>query len=93
MADSTHSYGRGKGKAKIIHAPARIEISEIEQRALIRMVREEGRKQENIESITAKAIPSLSLEAAPEGIEKFRRTGFACVTSLSCRSAASIAER
>lgn len=34
------------------------------------MVREEGLKQENIESITAKAIPLLSEDAKPDAIER-----------------------
>lgn len=51
---------KAEAEADLIRAQAKIEISDMEQRALIRMVHEEGRKQENIESITAKAIPHLS---------------------------------
>jgi hypothetical protein len=40
------------------------------------MVREEGKKQENIESITNKAIPHLSPEAKPEDIENDSITHF-----------------
>lgn len=58
-----------EAKAEIIRAQTRIEISEIEQRALIRMVREEGNKQANIENITATAIPLLSSDSKPETIE------------------------
>ena len=61
---------RAEADAEVIRAEARIQISEIERRALERMVREEGQKQENIESITAKAIPHLRDEARPEGVEK-----------------------
>ena len=56
--------------ANIIKAEARIKISELEERGLKRMVREEGQKQENIENITAKAIPNLSKSARPEQLEK-----------------------
>jgi hypothetical protein len=56
--------------ALVIHANARVQVSEIEQRALGRMVREEGKKQENIENITAKAIPLLSKDSQPSNIEK-----------------------
>lgn len=59
-----------EAEADIIRAQARIQISEMEQRALIRMVHEEGQKQENIESITAKAIPLLEEHAKPEAVER-----------------------
>lgn len=60
---------QAEADAEIIKAEARISISEMERRALARMVHEEGKKQENIESITEKAIPHLSEEAKPENIE------------------------
>lgn len=59
-----------EAKADLIRTQAQIEISEIEQRALLRMVREEGQKQENIENITSKAIPHLNEASKPENIEK-----------------------
>lgn len=65
----TKRVARAEAEAEIIRAQARVEISEIEERAILRMVREEGKKQENIESITNKAIPHLSPEAKPEDIE------------------------
>lgn len=52
---------RAEVAAETIRAQGRIQISEIEERALVRMVREEGKKQENIENITAKSIPNLSI--------------------------------
>lgn len=60
---------RAEVKADTIRAQGRIEISEIERRALTRMIREETIKQENIENITAKAILKLSSDAKPENIE------------------------
>ena len=60
---------RAEVKAETIRAKGRIQISEMEERALLRMVREEGKKQENIENITAKAIANLSSDAKPENIE------------------------
>jgi carbamoylphosphate synthase small subunit len=51
---------KAEAKADIIRSQAKIEISELERRALERMVREEGKKQENIESIAEKTIPLLS---------------------------------
>ena len=58
-----------EAKARIIRAQTKLEISDIEQRGLERLVREEGKKQENIESITAQAIPLLSTDAKPEDME------------------------
>ncbi len=60
---------RAEVAAETIRAQGRTQISEIEERALTRMVREEGKKQENIENITAKAIPNLSFDAKPENVE------------------------
>ncbi|MDK4730147.1 DUF2806 domain-containing protein [Rhizobium phaseoli] len=57
-------------KAEIIRAEGRLKISEIEARGLQRMIYEEGRNQENIESITSKAIPHLSKDAKPEDLEE-----------------------
>lgn len=65
----TVRVAKAEAKAEIIRAESKLTISEIEQRALIRMVHEEGKKQENIESITAKAIPNLSKEAKSEDID------------------------
>lgn len=60
---------KAEAEAEIIKANARVQISEIEERALLRMVREEGKKQENIESITAQAVPLLSSEAKTESLD------------------------
>ena len=65
----TVRVARAEARADLIRAQTKIEISEIEQRAVLRMVREEGKKQENIENITAKAIPHLSNDSNPGEIE------------------------
>jgi hypothetical protein len=65
----TVRVARAEAKAEVIRAQARIQVSEMEERALIRMIREEGKKQQNIENITAKAIPQLSSRANPQNIE------------------------
>lgn len=52
-----------------IAAIANIEINELEQRALTRMVREEAIKQENIESITMGAAEALNEDAKPENLD------------------------
>ena len=67
---------RAEAEADLIRAQARIGLSDLEQRALIRLAHEEGNKQENIESITAKAISNLAPESKPEQIEKDWLTHF-----------------
>jgi hypothetical protein len=56
-------------RADIIRAKTRIEVSEMEERALARLVREQGKIQENIESIAGKAIPLLSETARPADVQ------------------------
>ncbi len=60
---------KAEAEAKIIKTLAKIEISEIEQRALTRFVKEEGKKQENIERITAQAAQQLGDKARPEDLD------------------------
>jgi len=52
-----------------IRALGEIEISEIQERALSRMIQQEGKRQENIERISALAIQDLRLDAKPEVVE------------------------
>lgn len=56
-------------EAEKIRALGQLEISEVQQRALSRLVHEEGKKQENIESITAQATTQLNDDANPNGVE------------------------
>jgi Protein of unknown function (DUF2806) len=60
---------KAESEAEKIKALASVEISEIQQRALIRLIMEEGKKQENIESITYQALDNLKDDARPEVIE------------------------
>ena len=60
---------KAEAEAEKIKALANIEISEIQRRALVRLIEEEGKKQENIEDITAQALPGLEEDAKPEDIE------------------------
>lgn len=59
-----------EAKADKIKALASIELNEIEQRAIDRLVHQETRKQENIESITAQAIQSLDVDANVDELEE-----------------------
>src|ERR1700674_3498245 len=65
----TVRVAKAEARADLIRTQTKIEISEIEHRALLRMVREEGKRQENIESITAKAIPHLAPDSKPEEVD------------------------
>jgi hypothetical protein len=58
-----------KVEAEKIKAIAKIELTEIEQRAMERFVHQEARKQANIEQITAQAAASLPPDAKVENLE------------------------
>ena len=55
--------------AQKIKTLAEIEISDIQQRALTRVLKEEGLKQQNIEKITTDAFLQLKEEAKPNEVE------------------------
>lgn len=55
-----------EAEAEKIKAIAKIEISEIEQRGLRRLISEEAKKQDNIEKITAGALTELKPDAKPD---------------------------
>lgn len=57
---------KAEADAEIIREQTNIEISEIQRRAFNRFVTEEAKKQDNIESITEKAIPELDETANPQ---------------------------
>ncbi|PST23402.1 hypothetical protein C7U61_02440 [Rhizobium sp. JAB6] len=61
---------QAEADAKKILALADIEITETRERAVKRMVLEEEKNQENIESITTKAIPHLSADAKPDELDE-----------------------
>jgi hypothetical protein len=56
-------------EAEKIKAIAQIELTEIQNRGLVRMIQIEGKKQENIEQITFKAFNDLKADAKPNEIE------------------------
>lgn len=60
---------RAEADAELIRAATQIEITELQRRAVQRFLAEEARKQDNIETITTKALPDVSPEAKPENIE------------------------
>lgn len=60
---------QAESEAKKIQAVSNIEITELQQRALSRFLLEEASKQNNIENITRKALPSVNPAAQPKNIE------------------------
>jgi hypothetical protein len=65
-----------EGEAERIKAVTQIEISKLQRRALQRFIAEEAKKQNNIESITAKALPDIGENAQPQNIEDDWITNF-----------------
>lgn len=61
---------RAEAEAEKIRAIARIELTELEQRAVERFVHQESRKQSNIEEITAQAAAALPPDAKVENLEE-----------------------
>jgi roadblock/LC7 domain-containing protein len=61
---------RAEAEAEKIKALSRIELSDIEHRAIERLVAQEARKQENIEQITAQAAASLPLDADVQALDE-----------------------
>jgi Protein of unknown function (DUF2806) len=53
-------------EAGIIRAQGEIQVTDLQRRAMHRFIAEEGKKQENIESITSQAIPLLEDKSEPQ---------------------------
>lgn len=60
---------KAEAEARRIEAENQIEITDLERRAFARFMKEEARKQKNIEEITQKAIPQLKEDAQPDKVE------------------------
>jgi len=71
-AESKAELIKAQGQIEIdkVKAQGVIEVLEVEERALARLVHEEGKKQQNIEGIVAKALPEVEDNARPESIEE-----------------------
>ena len=67
---------QAEADAEIIKASAKVEIADLEHRALHRFIHEEAKKQSNIESITQKALPAIEKTAQPDKIEDDWITNF-----------------
>lgn len=62
--------------AEKIKAVSKIEVTDLQRRAMHRFLEEEGKKQENIENITSKALPNVDDKSTPEKIENDWLTNF-----------------
>ncbi|MDO8482239.1 MAG: DUF2806 domain-containing protein [bacterium] len=60
---------QAEAEAEKIRAVSKIEVTELQQRALSRFLLEESSKQNNIENITRKALPAVNPTADPKRIE------------------------
>jgi hypothetical protein len=60
---------QAEAEAEKIHAVASMEVTELQRRALHRFIAEEAKRQQNIESITKRAIAEVSDKASPEKLE------------------------
>jgi Protein of unknown function (DUF2806) len=60
---------QAEADAEIIKANAKIEITDLQERALYRFILEEGKKQRNIESITSKALSQVQDTSTPQNME------------------------
>jgi hypothetical protein len=60
---------QAEAEAEKLRAATQVEITELQRRAMVRFIAEEAKRQNNIEGITAKALPEVSPEASPEQME------------------------
>jgi hypothetical protein len=67
---------KAEAEVDIIEAEAQIKIDKLQRRALSRFIAEEAKKQNNIESITEKAIPLLEDSSNPQDMEDDWITNF-----------------
>lgn len=65
-----------EAEADIIKAKSKIEITDLNRRAMIRFIEEQSKKQDNMEQITLQALPLLEESANPELIENDWITNF-----------------
>lgn len=67
---------KAEAEAALIKAQGEIQVTELQRRAMQRFVEEECRKQQNIEDITAQAIPFLKEKTDAHGMENDWVTNF-----------------
>ena len=67
---------KAESEADLIRAETQIEVSDLQRRAVNRFIAEEAKKQENIETITEKAIPQLEKKSKPDEMDDDWITNF-----------------
>ena len=67
---------KAEAKADLIKAKSEIEITDLHRRAMHRFVEEEALRQDNMESITKKALPNLNESSDPSKMEDDWVTNF-----------------
>ncbi len=67
---------KAQAKADLIKARSEIEITDLHRRAMHRFVEEEAQRQQNMESITEKALPQLDEQSDPSRMEDDWVTNF-----------------
>jgi hypothetical protein len=67
---------QAEAEAEAIRAQAQVQVTELQRRAMVRFIAEESKRQNNIESITAKALPEVSPQASPKQMEDDWITNF-----------------
>lgn len=75
-AHRIRSLAQAEADAAKIQAESEIEITDLHRRAFRRSLEQEAQFQTNMESILGKAIPLLSEDSAPEGVEQDWFTNF-----------------
>ena len=60
---------KAEAEAAMIKAQSEIDTNDLQRRALRRWIEEEAQYQENMEDITAKALPQLDEKATPDSVE------------------------
>ena len=60
---------KAEAEAALMKKVSEIEITDLHRRAVHRWVEEEAQRQQNMESITAKALPKLNAEADPNSLD------------------------
>lgn len=72
----TRRVAEAEAEAERIRAVTQIEITDLQRRALERFIAEEAKRQDNIESIVAGALPQLEEDAQPQDVEDDWITNF-----------------
>jgi len=67
---------QAEAEAEKIRAVSQIEVTDLHRRAMHRFLEEEAKKQQNIESITSKALPQVGDSAVPDQVENDWLTNF-----------------